>query len=254
MATLTGTGRIEARNQQKLPRLEKAMEKALDELGYKQLYAGKDPPPEEPEGGIRVELLAGDEGVVAIRIDEDRAVRDVARHVSLDLKSELVVLMTTGALYGRRQVSVRCRKFEVSAAGDEVECAVNEHHTAEVTDIEHNELRALDNAMRSRIHGANDSLLAAEGTGGLKTKKVFRYRREVKKPKFTNARLGRLLEQIETCEWFEVGNEGAQIVVKLHLPGGARGMSYLKAEELVELEAALADRPELLHRRRDGEA
>jgi hypothetical protein len=57
------------------------------------------------------------------------------------------------------------------------------------------------------------------------------------------------MDQIETCESFEVVSEGQQAAVRLVLAGGARGMSFLKAEEAEELEKALRERPELDHRR-----
>jgi hypothetical protein len=249
MATHFGTGRIETRGEAKLAKLEKAMDNALTELGYKQVYAGKGPPEEEPEEATKIELLAGDE-VVAIRIDEDRSVRDVARHVSVEMGVDLRVLLTSGALYGRRSVEVTCRMFDVTSNGEETEHPVVGHHTAEVKDIEHNELRQLDNAMRARINGANDSLLASEATEGLAAKKVFRYKREVKKPKFSNPRLARLLAQLEKCEHYEVAAEGDRMVVKFEI-NGMNGMSYLKADELEELDKALSRRPEITHRRRE---
>ena len=248
VATHFGTGLIETRGALKQPKLEKALENALQELGYKQVYAGKEPPEVEPAEATSIELLgAGD--VLGIRINEDRSVRDVARHVSKETQCQLLVLMTSGALYGRRSVEVICRKFEVDANGEETEFPVMDQHTAEVTDIEHNELRALDNAMRNRINGANESLLAAEATEGLKTKKIYRYKRELKKPKFSNPRLARLLGQLEKAEHFEVQSEGDRMVVKFEI-NGMNGMSYLKPDELGELEKALEDRPELAHRRR----
>jgi hypothetical protein len=250
VATHFGTGLIETRSALKMPKLEKALEGALEELGYKQVYAGKEPPEVEPEEETTsIELLAGGD-VLGIRINEDRSVRDVARHVSKDTQCELLVLMTSGALYGRRSVEVICRKFEVDRNGEETEHPVMDSHTAEVTDIEHNELRALDNAIRSRLNGANDSLLAVEATEGLKVKKVYRYRRELKKAKFSNPRLARLLGQLEKCEHFEVHTEGDRMVVKFEI-NGMNGMSYLKPDELGELEAALDGRPELAHRRRE---
>ena len=249
MATHFGTGRIELRGPAKLPKLEKAMDKALTELGYTQVYAGKGPPEEEPEESTPVLLLAGDD-VLAIRIDEDTSVRDVARHVSLELQMESKVLLTSGALYGRRSVEVTCRMFDVTAGGEETELEVVGHHTAEVKDIEHNELRALPNAMKNRINGANDSLLAAEATDGLAAKKEFRYKREIKKPKFSNARLARLLGQLEKCEHYQVVPEGDRMVVKFEI-NGMNGMSYLKVDELEELEKALEGRPEIARRKID---
>ena len=138
--------------------------------------------------------------------------------------------------------------FDVAADGEETELEVVGHHTAEVKDIEHNELRALPNAMKNRINGANDSLLAAEATDGLAAKKVFRYKREIKKPKFSNARLARLLGQLEKCEHYQVVPEGERMVVKFEI-NGMNGMSYLKVEELEELEKALANRPEIARRK-----
>ena len=248
MATHFGTGLIEARTEIKAAKLEKAMDTALAELGFKQVYAGKDPPEEEPEESTAVELLANAEGVMAIRIGETKAVRDVARLVSEDTGNKLHVLITAGALYHRRSVQVTCRVFAVDG-GQSEELEIIGHHAAEVTDIEHNELRALDNAMRARINSANDSLLAAEGSKDLKVKKIFRYRRERKKPKFSNPRLARLLTQLETCETFEVTREMDQPCVKMVLPGNTVGRSFLKDDELAELEEALQTRPELSHRR-----
>lgn len=247
MATHFGTGRIELRGPAKLPKLEKAMDKALTALGYTQVYAGKGPPEEEPEEATPVQLLAGND-VLAIRIDEDTSVRDVARHVCVELSMESKVLLTSGALYGRRSVEVTCRMFDVAADGEETELEVVGHHTAEVKDIEHNELRALPNAMKNRINGANDSLLASEATDGLAAKKVFRYKREIKKPKFSNARLLRLLGQLEKCEHYQVVPEGDRMVVKFEI-NGMNGMSYLKVEELEELEKALTNRPEIARRK-----
>lgn len=251
MATHFGTGLIESRGDIKAPKLEKAMDAALTELGYTQLHAGKDPPEEEPEEAIKVELLANPDGILAVRIGEAKPVRDVARMMSEGSKTKFLVLLTAGALYHRRSVQVTCRVFSVDGAEIEEQEVVG-HHAAEVTDIEHNELRALDNAMRSRINGANDSLLAAEGSKDFKIKKLFRYKLERKKPKFSNARLARLLGQLENCESFEVTREMDQPCVKMVLPGNTVGRSFLKDEELVELERALETRPELSHRRVDS--
>ncbi|MBL4687885.1 MAG: hypothetical protein JKY37_25065 [Nannocystaceae bacterium] len=250
MATHFGTGLIESRGDIKLVKLEKVMDAALRELGFTQLFAGKDGPEEEPEEATKVELLTGADGIVAIRIAEAKPVRDVARIVSEQSKTKFHVLITSGALYHRRSVQVECRVFAVDGAQSE-ELEIVGHHTAEVKDIEHNELRALDNAMRARINSANDSLLAAEGTADLKVKKNFRYKLERKKPKFSNARLARLLGQLENCESFEVTREMDQPCVKMVLPGNTVGRSFLKDEELVELEKALQTRPELAHRRVD---
>ncbi|MEM6994224.1 MAG: hypothetical protein AAF721_27160 [Myxococcota bacterium] len=251
MATHFGTGLIESRGEIKLPKLEKAMDAALGELGFTQLYAGKEAPEEEPEEATKVELLANGDGIVAIRIGEAKPVRDVARMVSEHSKTKFHVLITAGALYHRRSVQVECRVFAVDGV-DVQEQEVVGHHAAEVKDIEHNELRALDNAMRSRINIANDSLLAAEGSKDLKVKKIFRYKLERKKPKFSNARLARLLGQLENCESFEVTREMDQPCVKMVLPGNTVGRSFLKDDELAELEKALQTRPELSHRRVDG--
>ena len=248
MATHFGTGLIESRGDLKPAKLEKAMNTALESLGFKQLYAGKDPPEEEPEEATNVEILANPDGMVAIRIAEAKAVRDVARMVSEETKVALHVLITAGALYHRRSVQVTCRVFAVDGENIEEQEVVG-HHAAEVTDIEHNELRALDNAMRSRINTANDSLLAAEGSKDFKVKRIFRYKRERKKPKFSNARLARLLGQLENCESFEVTREMDQPCVKMVLPGSTVGRSFLKDDELEELEKALQTRPELAHRR-----
>ncbi len=125
-------------------------------------------------------------------------------------------------------------------------------HTAEVTDLEHNELRQSPNALRARIKTANDSMLGAEASADLKDKKVFRYKRAHKQVKFSSPRLGRLMAQIETCEAFEAVLEGEQPIVKVVLSGGAKSLAYLKPEELVELEKAIELRPEIA-RRRAGE-
>ena len=250
MARNFGTGLIESRGDIKPAKLEKAMDAALAGLGYTQVYAGKDVPAEEPEEAVKVELLANADGVVAIRIGEAKPVRDVARVVSEQTKTKFHVLITFGALYHRRSVQVNCRVFSVDGAESEEQEVIG-HHEAEVTDIEHNELRALENALASRIKSANDSLLAAEGSKDLKLKKNFRYKLERKKPKFSNARLARLLGQLENCESFEVTREMDQPCVKMVLPGNTVGRSFLKDDELAELEKALGLRPELSHRRVD---
>lgn len=249
MALNLGTGLIETRGSVKLPKLQAAMDKALVELGWEQTYEGKEPPAEDPEDdATEFELLATTEGVLGIRIAEVNVVRDLARLVSEHTSVELEVYTTAGSLFGRRSVEVTCRRFGVK--GSEVEeLPVMVTHTAEVTDVEHNELRQAANALRSRINNANDSLLGAEATAGLKIKKVLRYKRAHKKIKWSSPRLGRLMEQIETCEGFEVVHEGEQPIVKLVLAGGAKSLSYLKPDELVELEKAISTRPEILHRR-----
>lgn len=250
MATHFGTGLIESRDGLKLAKLEKAMDTALVQLGFTQLHAGKEPPEQEPEEATAVELLANAEGIIAIRIAEAKPVRDVARLVSNATKTKFHVLVTSGQLYHRRSVRLECRVFIVDGEEAEEQDIIG-HHTNEVTDIEHNELRNLDNAIKSRINIANDSLVAAEGSKELKVKKIFRYRLERKKPKFSNARLARLLGQLENCESFEVTREMDQPCVKMVLPGSTVGRSFLKDDELAELEKALQTRPELGHRRVD---
>lgn len=250
MALNLGTGLIETRGSVKMPKVQSVVEKVLADLGWERTFEGKGPP-EEPmdDQATQFDLLATNEGVIAIQISESNIVRDLARLVSEELEVPLLVFTTSGSLYNRRSVEVKCRKFGVENGVVE-ELPVMATHTAEVTDVEHNELRQAENALRSRINGANDSMLAAEGTPGLKLKKVLRFKRALKKPKFSNPRLMRLMEKIEICEWFEVGREGEQIVVKLVLAERATSMSYLKPEELEELEAAIAGRQEILHRRR----
>jgi hypothetical protein len=228
------------------------MEKVLSELGWEQTYEGKEPPELDPEDeGTQFELLANAEGILGIRISEERVVRDLARLLSEQLAVPLLVFTTAGALFGRRAVEVKCRKFGVEG-GEVEELPVMTTHTAEVTDIEHNELRQAPNALRQRIDGANDSMLEAEGSSGFKTKKFFRYKRNHKKIKWSTPRLGRLMAQIEVCESFEFTEDNAQPVVRVILAGGATSMAYLKAEQLEELEQALQGRPEIEHRRRDG--
>jgi hypothetical protein len=253
MALNLGTGLIETRGSVKMPKVQSIMEKVLTDLGWERTYEGKGPP-EEPmdDQGTQFDLLATNEGVIGIQISESNIVRDLARLVSEQLEVPLLVFTTSGSLYNRRSVEVKCRKFGVDK-GNVEELPVMATHTAEVTDVEHNELRQAENALRSRINGANDSLLAAEGTPGLKLKKVLRFRRALKKPKFSTPRLMRLMEKVEVCESFEVGREGDQIVVKLVLAERATSMSYLKPEELEELEAAISGRPEILHRRKHAE-
>ena len=251
MALHLGTGLIETRAEPplKLPKLEKALVQALDELGWEQTYSGKGPPEEEPEDeATPFELLANGEGVLAVRIGETNVVRDVARHMHTALESTLMVFTTKGTLFGRRSVEVVCRKFEVKD-GEVEELPGMVTHTAEVTDLEHNELRQAPNALRARITTANDSLLGAEASADFKLKKVFRYKRAHKKVKFSSPRLGRLMQQVETCEAFEVVHEGDQPIVKVVLSGGAKSLAYLKPDELEELEGAIEDRPEIARRR-----
>ncbi len=251
MALHLGTGLIETRGPIKMPKLQAAMEKTLEELGFEQTYEGKEPPAEDPgDGATAFELLQNGDGTLAIQISEERVARDLARLVSLEVDVPLLVFTTAGSLFGRRSVEVTCRKFEVKR-GEIEELPVMATHTAEVTDVEHNELRQAENALRSRINNANESLLQAEGPSGLKLKKIYRYKRTVKTFKWSSPRLARLMEQIEQCETFEVTRERDQPVVKLVLQGGAKSMSFLKSAEVEELEAALRDRPELGHRRRE---
>jgi len=252
-----------------MPKLEKAMDKALVHLGYQQIYKGKTPPdpdPAEPDKDAKdkkkekmetdrvvpVELLDNGEGVLAIRVGEEQVVRDLARLVSEDVEVAFRVLVTLASLFHRRTVQVRCRKFDVDGSSLE-ELDVMGHHDANVGDLEHNELRQLDNAMRSRLGDVVDSFTRAEGTQGFKVKKIFRYKRELKKPKFSNPRTARLMNQLERCESFDVVVEGEQHIVKLVLAGGAKSLSYVKPEDVAELEKALEDRPELLRRRKGAE-
>jgi hypothetical protein len=60
------------------------------------------------------------------------------------------------------------------------------------------------------------------------------------------------MTQLERCESFEVLIEAGQQIVKLVLAGGATSLSYVKPEDVSELEAALEERPELLRRRKGG--
>lgn len=263
MAQHWGLGIIETRGELRMPKLEKAMSKALSHLSYTQTYADKKPPEDEvppdkrdkkkgepePERLAAVELLDNGDGVLAIRTDEEKVVRDLARLVSEETKVPLLVMVTVASLFHRRRVQVECRKFAVD--GSEIEEQdVMGHHDADISDLEHNELRQQDNAMRSRLGDVVDSFSRAEGTQGFKVKKVFRFKREVAKPKFSNKRLARLMTQIERCESFEVVVEGEQHIVKLYLQG-ATSLSYVKADEVAELEKALEDRPELQRRRKD---
>jgi hypothetical protein len=250
MALQLGTALIETRGALKLPKLEAAMEKVLVELGWERTYEGKDPPPpaDPPDTATQFVIMANEDGALAIQVNEERVVRDLARMVSERVDVPLLLLMTTGSLFGRRSVEVVCRKYEFKN-GEVAELPVMAAHTRDVTDVEHNELRQADSALRQRIDGANESLLRAEGTAGFKSKKVFRYKRVVQQVKFSSPRLARLMEQLEQCEQFQVAFEGEQAVVKLVLPGGAKAMSYMKREELAELEKALQARPELSRRR-----
>lgn len=269
MAQHWGTGLIESRGQLKMPKLEKAMEKALAHLGYTQLYKGKTEPEVEPgeenedekdkkkkerkpDAPFPVELLDNGDGVLAIRVGEEQVVRDLARLVSEDLKVTFRALVTLASLFHRRTVQVKCRKFDVDGSSLE-ELPVMGHHDADIGDLEHNELRQLHNAMQSRLNDVVDSFTRAEGTQGFKVKKVFRYKREVAKPKFNNPRMARLMTQLERCESFEVVVEGEQHIVKLVLAGGAKSLSYVKPEDVAELEQALEGRPELLRRRNGGD-
>ncbi len=252
MAQHWGTGLIETRGELRLPKLEKALDKAFSNLGYQPIYKGKDPPEEEPEENLTpVDLLENAEGVLGVRVGDEQIVRDLARLLSEDVAVPLRVLLTAASLFHRRTVRVECRKFDVDA-GQLDEQPVMGHHDADIGDLEHNELRQLENAMRSRLADVVHSFTTAEGTSGFKVKKVCRYKREVKKAKFTSPRMARLMTQLERCESFEVVFEGEQQIVKLVLAGGATSMSYVKAEDVTELEKALAERPELL-RRRNGE-
>lgn len=251
MATIRqATALIETRGPCKLPKLETAMEKALADLGWERTYEGKEAPPpvDPPDGAAHFVLMSNEDGAAAIQINEELVVRDLARIVSEKLDVALLVLLTTGSLFGRRSVEVVCRKFEFKS-GAATELPVMAAHTRDVSDVEHNELRQADNALRTRINGANESLLRAEGTAGFKAKKFTKFKRNVQAVKFSSPRLGRLMEQIEACESWSVAEEGAQRIVKLVLAGGAKSMSYLKPEELAELEKALSNRPELVRRR-----
>lgn len=252
MALTLGTGLIETRESLKMPKLATELDKALVELGWEQTYEGKGPPEEDPEDeATQFELQATGEGVLGIQVSEARIVRDLARIVSERLNTKFLVFTTSGSLFGRRSVQVTCRKFEVDS-GEVEELPVMVTHTAEVTDVEHNELRQAPNALRQRINGANESLLKAEGTDGFKTKKVLRYKRNLKKIKWSSPRLGRLMTQIEASESFEVVYEGEQPIVKVR-HAGATSMAYLKPEELEELEGAMSGRPDIEHRRKDAD-
>jgi hypothetical protein len=249
MALQLGTGIIETRGTIKLAKLQAAMDKVLLELGYEQTYEGKAPPEETPEDeATQFLLMANAEGDLAIQISEERVVRDLARMVSLKLEVPFLVLTTLGKVFGRRSVEVTCRKFEVTG-GEVEEVPTMPTHTAEVTDFEHNELRQAENALRSRLNNANDSLLQAEGTAGFKVKKVLRYKRNIE-VKVSSKRLSRLIEQIESCESFAIGEERGQPAVKVVLLG-ATSIAFLKPDEIDELEKALEGRQELNHRRQD---
>lgn len=244
-----------------MPKLEKAMCKALERLSFTQTYSGKAPPEDEATSAkdkdkdkdlpklAAVELLDNGDGVLAIRIDEENVVRDLARLVSEEANVPLLVLLTVASLFHRRRVQVEYRKFAVEGSETE-EQDVMGHHAADISDLEHNELRQQDNAMRTRLGDVVDSFTRAEGTQGFKVKKVFRFKREVEKPKFSNKRLARLMTAVERCESFEVVVEGEQHIVKLYL-AGATSLSYVKPDEVAELEAALEGRPELQRRRKE---
>lgn len=250
MAQHWGLGIIEARGELKMPKLEKAMDKALTHLGYAKTYSGKAPPEEEdPEEKLTaLELLDNGEGVLAIRVHDDQIVRDLARLVQGEAKVPLLVLKTVASLFHRRRVQVECRKWAVDN-GELEEQTVMGHHDADISDLEHNELRQQNNAMNSRLNDVVDSFTRAEGTQGFKVKKVFRYKREIKAHKFKSPRMGRLMTSIERCESFETVVEGEQHIVKLYL-AGATSLSYVKPEEVAELNKALEGRPELLRRRK----
>lgn len=255
MALHLGTGLIETRGPIKLPKLQSAVESVLGELGYEMTYGGNAPPEVEPEDQATQFLLLDDgDGILGIQValgdqvSDVLVVRDLARMVSERVQVPFVVFTTDGSLFGRRSVAVTCRKFEVN--GNQVaELPVMTTHTAEVTDVEQNELRQAANALRQRIQGANDSLLTAEATNGLKVKKVLRYKRLPPKFKYTFPRVERLVQQLERCESFELAKEGDQSVVKLSM-AGANTRSYLKADEADEFARALKDRPEIARRKK----
>ena len=101
-----------------MPKLEKAMTKAFEHLSYTQTYAGKtEPEPvpvekgddkdKEPEVLTAVELLENGDGVLAIRTDGEKVVRDLARLVSEDTKVPMLVLVTVASLFHRRRVQVK---------------------------------------------------------------------------------------------------------------------------------------------------
>lgn len=254
MALHLGTGRIETRGPAKLPKLQKEVDRVLVDLGWERTYEGKEPPAETPEDeATQFELLENDDGVLAVTIAEERVVRDLARLLSERLAVELEVFTTAGSLFGRRGVDVSCRRFAVRH-GELEEIPVMATHTVEVTDVEHNELRQVQNALLARIRGANEALLEAEASRGLKRKKVLRYRWCPEPIKWSSPRLGRLMDQIEACETFAFEQQGVQRVVKVMLPGGAKSMAYLKEREFEELEGVLAKRPELQHRRSAADA
>ncbi|MFO0634207.1 MAG: hypothetical protein U0168_15275 [Nannocystaceae bacterium] len=249
MALQLATALIETRGACKLQKLEAAMEKALADLGWERTFEGKEAlTPDPGDGAIGFVLLANEDGAAGIQVDDEKVVRDLARIVSERVDVALLLLLTTGSLFGRRSVEVVCRKFEFRS-GSSSELAVMAAHTRDVSDVEHNELRQADNALRSRINNANESLLRAEGTAGFKPKKFFRYKRNLQPVKFSSPRLARLMEQIEACESYEIDGKGPQPIVKLVLAGGAKSMSYLKTDEVAELEKALASRPELVRRK-----
>lgn len=254
MAQNWGFGRIETRGALKLPKLEKSMNAALEELSCTQVWKGTKPPTDEEvdpeEELLSVDLLDNGDGVLAIRLDHhnEQFVRDLARLVSQSLKMPVLVMVTIASLFHRRRVQVKCRKFAVDGPNTE-EQTVMGHHDADISDLEHNELRQQQNAMRSRLNDVVDSFTRAEGTAGFKVKKIFRYKRELKKAKFSSPRLGRLMTSLERCEAFEVVVEGEQHIVRVEL-AGATSLSYVKPEEVAELEKALESRPQLQRRRK----
>jgi len=251
MALHLGTGLIETRGPIELPQLEGLVDKVLTELGFERTYEGREAPPDETpdDSTVGFRLLANGHGVLGVEISEVRVVRDLARMISGQAEIPLLVFTTQGSLFGRRTVEVTCRKFEVRGESIE-ELPVMSTHTAEVTDVEHNELRQAPNALQQRIDGANQALLKAEGTAGLEPKRVLRYRRVPKKIAWSSPRLERLMQQLERCESFEFSEDRGQPVVRVEL-AGAKSMSYLKAGELDELERALEGRPEISRRRVD---
>lgn len=251
MALHLGTGLIETRGPIELPQLEGLVDKVLGELGFERTYQGKEPPAtvEPDDSSTQFRLLLNPDGVAAVEVSEVKVVRDLARMVSIQAEIPLLVFTTQGSLFGRRSVEVTCRKFEVQGESIE-ELPVMSTHTAEVTDVEHNELRQAPNALQQRINGANQALLKAEGSSGLESKRVLRYRRVPKKIQWSSPRLERLMQQLERCESFEFAKEKEQPVVRVEL-AGAKSLSYLKAGELDEIERALDGRPEIARRRVD---
>lgn len=252
MAQNWGFGLIETRGEVKLAKLEKSMDGALGELSCSQVYKGAAPPEEEDpeEQLLSVELLDNGEGILAVRLDHknEQFVRDLARLVSQALNMPVLMMVTIASLFHRRRVQVKCRKFAIE--GTEIEeQTVMGHHDADISDLEHNELRQQQNAMRSRLNDVVESFTRAEGTAGFKIKKVFRYKHEVKKAKFSSPRLARLMTSLERCEAFEVVVEGEQHIVRVE-QAGAVALSYVKPDEVAEIEKALESRPQLQRRRK----